>query len=178
MTLRTLWLRWKFNTPQATKASVIKARIWLRPRQVLPLVLLQGKAINLPQYHTRHPSTTWSAPLLINNSWRYQSRPLRMGQNPYPWCPAEPTEQWRPPHPLPLETKVLLLQKKKKKITKWPCTKTCLCTVQSSAISLGQFSFYVLFIGTLWSFWPGETNCKDRDLRSLSERSTGITTAF
>lgn len=74
----------------------------LRPRQVLPLVLLQGKAIKLPQYHCGHPSTTWSAPLVINNSWPYQSRPLRMGQTPYPWCPAESTEQWRhplPPHP-------------------------------------------------------------------------------
>lgn len=57
--------------------------------------------------------------------------------------------------------------------------------MQSSAISSGQFSFYVLSVGTLWSFWPEETKTvKTRDLCSLSEtppeikRSAGRTTAF
>lgn len=112
MNLRTLWLRQTLKTLQATKVSVIEARIWLRPRQVLPLVLLQGKAINPPQYHTRYPSTTWSAPLVISNSWCYQSKPPRMGQHSYPWRPAEPTEQWRPS---PTKQKSFDLNKKKKK---------------------------------------------------------------
>lgn len=72
-----------------------------------------------------------------------------------------------PPSPPPLQQESFYF--KIKVFKKWPCTKTRLCTVQSSAISSGQFSFYVLFIGTLWSFWPEETNCRDRDLWSLSE---------
>lgn len=61
-------------------------------------------------------------------------------------------------------------KKERKKITskcvyiKRPCIKTCICAVQRSAILLGQytFPFYVLFIGTLWSFLTG---------RGLTDRS-------
>lgn len=111
---QNLWTLWKSKNTTGHKSICSQGQnLRLRPRQVLPLVLLQGKAIKLPQYHCGHPSTTWSAPLVINNSWPYQSRPLRMGQNPYPWCPAESTEQWRHPlPPTPTATRVLLLQNK------------------------------------------------------------------
>lgn len=108
---QNLWTLWKSKNTTGHKSICCQGQnLRLRPRQVLPLVLLQGKAIKLPQYHCGHPSTTWSAPLVINNSWPYQSRPLRMGQNPYPWYP--PSSDDTPSLPTPTATRVLLLQNK------------------------------------------------------------------